>query len=42
MSKTNEITDNLKLINHKLDMVDELISEIYEQKDLSDMENKLK
>jgi hypothetical protein len=42
MPKTDQITDNLKAINHQLDMVDELISEIYEQKDLSDMENQLK
>lgn len=42
MSKTDQITDKLKVINHKLDMVDELISEIYEQKDLSNMESQLK
>jgi hypothetical protein len=41
MPKTDQITTNLKSINHQLDMVDELISEIYEQKELADMETKL-
>lgn len=39
---SNFTLQDLKRINRQLDQFDELISQIYEQKNLSDMEGKLR